>query len=291
MVGAIHGGGSATDAHVRVSGQTDVGRERSNNEDGFLVAHAYGIRSFDAGPVACRDETPLLLAVSDGMGGEAAGEVASALALESLRTSVAHLLLSTTPDVALRAAFEYANRSVIDAAETSARAGMGATLTAALVTSPYVHVSTVGDSRAYLLRAGRLVRLTRDQSYAQMLIDRGELRPDEVEAFPLRNVILQAIGRAPALSIIVGRLELRRGDRLLLCSDGLSGELKDEEIAAILAQDCAPDSVCEALIAAANARGGHDNITVVTAAFDGPRLAMPSADDPVVGTLVDVSPR
>jgi PPM family protein phosphatase len=280
----------AGEAFARVCGRTDLGRERSNNEDGFLVSHAYGARSLEAGSVVFGEESPLLLAVSDGMGGEAAGEVASALALDSLRTTVAHLLLTTTPDVALRAGFDYANRAVVEAA-TSGRAGMGATLTAALVTRHEAHVSTVGDSRAYVMRAGRFVQLTRDQSYVQLLLDSGQLRRDEVNAFPLRNVILQAIGRAPALAVVVHRLELRRGDRLLLCSDGLSGELRDDEIAALIAQDQAPDKTCEALVAAANARGGHDNITVVLAAFDGRTLSLPSMEDPLVGTLVDVPAR
>jgi PPM family protein phosphatase len=277
-------------ADVRVSGRTDVGRARMNNEDAFLVARARGVWPADGGSsafhsAAFHDLAPILLAVSDGMGGEHAGEIASALTLDSLQTAVAQILVTSTPDVALRGGFEFANRVVSADAVKPGRTGMGATLTAALFFHPHVYLSTVGDSRAYLMRAGRFTQLTRDQSYAQMLIDSGQLEPDKLDAFPLRNVILQAIGRAASLSLEVQRLEMRRGDRLLLCSDGLSGEVKDAEIADILAQDSDLDQTTEALIAAANDHGGNDNVTVVLAAFDGEPLALPASGDPMT-TLV-----
>jgi PPM family protein phosphatase len=278
-------------ARLRACGRTDVGRERSNNEDAFLVAEALDARRPSSGEliVGLDEHRAVVLAVSDGMGGEAAGEVASVLALHSLHAALAHLLPSTSPDVALRGGFEFANRTVTSEGLTSGRAGMGATLTTALITASHAYLSTVGDSRAYLFRCRRLVQLTRDQSYAQLLIDGGMLRREEADRFPLRNVILQAIGRAPSLSLTINRLELRRGDRLLLCSDGLSGEVKDEDIAALMARQYTPDDTCRVLIEAANAHGGSDNITVVIASVDGEELPAPAEEDPVAGTIISIS--
>jgi serine/threonine protein phosphatase PrpC len=275
---------------LRAYGRSDIGRVRSNNEDAFLVTEVFGPRqpSGEELTVGLDERGAVALAVSDGMGGEVAGEVASALTLHSLHAALAQLLPSTSRDVALRGGFEFANRSVANEGLTSKRGGMGATLTAALITAAHAYLSTVGDSRAYLFRCGRLLQLTRDQSYVQLLIDGGMLRPEDADRFPLRNVILQAIGRAPALSIVINRLALRRGDRLLLCSDGLSGEIKDEAIAGLMAGTSALEETSRVLIEAANAAGGNDNITVVLAAVDGEALPAPSDEDPMMGTLEDL---
>jgi protein phosphatase len=275
--------------HVRACGRTDLGRERQNNEDAFLVADVFGTRpTSDELSVPLNRGGAVVLAVSDGMGGEKAGEVASALTLEALGGALARLLPKAGPDVALRTSFEYANRVVTSESQKRGREGMGATLTAALISGAHVVLSTVGDSRAYLLRCGRLIQLTRDQSYAQMLVDGGMLHREDVEKFPMRNVILQAMGRAPRLSFTISDLELRRDDQLLLCSDGLSGEVKDEEIAAVLAEAQEPSAACKALVDAANAHGGRDNITVVLATVNGELLPLPAPDEPIVGTFANV---
>ncbi len=146
---------------------------------------------------------------------------------------------------------------------------MGATLTAVYVVNGYACVAEVGDSRAYLLRAGKLTQLTKDQSYVQMLLDHRAVTPEEARTLPLRSVILQAMGIQPHVSAALGRLELRARDCLLLCSDGLTTHLADNDIRNAILESATLEEAAERLVVTANDRGGEDNITVVLAGFGG----------------------
>lgn len=268
---------------MTVYGRSDVGSVRTNNEDALLIADATYGQALAIGEVesAGLGDRQMLLAVSDGMGGENAGEVASALTLEAMLRTLNYGLQQSLAVDALRASIDQANIEVADASHQPGREGMGATLVAALVHDDFVTIAGVGDSRAYLLRAGTLARLTRDQSYVQALIDRGEMTEEEAAHSPQKNVILQAIGRMPALSLPLTQVELRRGDILLLCSDGLTGEVEDGLLREILTNAPSIDVGCERLIEVANAHGGRDNVTCVLAQFDGQGLAAPTPDESI----------
>ena len=161
---------------------------------------------------------------------------------------------------------------------------MGATLTAVLVDQKTAYVAEVGDSRAYLLRAGQLKQLTRDQSLVQMLVDQGLMHPDEAEHSPRKNILLQAMGSVEEVHAAIGQVELRKGDRLLICSDGISNAITHQELLEILAKN-EPWPACAQLIQLANDRGGEDNLTAVVAEFDGPGLPAPLASETVTGTF------
>ena len=245
-------------------GKTDPGRVRETNEDAFVVAdlttservHSMaGTASLEAG------ERGVLVAVSDGMGGAQAGEVASTITLRSLRVGMGGDSAAGA-GAALQSSVEGANKSVWDFARASGKQGMGATLTALLVHDLYAYIAEIGDSRAYLLRGGRFVQLTRDQSLVQQLVDRGVLTPEQAGTSDYRNVILQAVGIRPEVSVAMSRVQLRLGDRFLLCSDGLSNKVPDADIHAILKGEPL-EAVCTTLVDTANARGGEDNITAV----------------------------
>jgi PPM family protein phosphatase len=251
---------------IAAAGATDIGRVRQNNEDGFIVApvgsddivkSASGESLFDLGKVR------ILLAVSDGMGGAQAGEVASAIVLQSVRQSLVEQ--RSDRESALRIAVERANREVLTAAASPGRKGMGATLTAVFLHGDEAHVAEVGDSRAYLSRGGQLQQITHDQSYVQMLLDAGALKPEEANRSPLKHVILTAMGQDPNVRVEIGRLKVRAGDKVLLCSDGLSNEVSAAEMQLALAASRPPQETCRYLIDLANQRGGHDNVTVIVA--------------------------
>ena len=259
---------------LSVFGRSDVGRVRKSNEDAFVIAdlkEALPIHE-TARPIALEvGSLGILLAVSDGMGGEQAGDVASALTLQSLRCELP-AAQGGTAEAALTASVERANRRVWDAAVDSNRKGMGATLTAVLIHGRRAYVAEVGDSRAYVLRGSRFCQVTHDQSYAQVLFDAGTLTREQVETFRYKNVIMQAIGTRADVVVALNRFTLRRGDRLLLCSDGLTGKVQDEEIRGVLLSTPGLDAACTALVELANARGGEDNITVVVAEMSGEGL-------------------
>jgi PPM family protein phosphatase len=259
---------------LRVFGCSDVGRVRKNNEDAFVIADLMQSLPIHMMPkpvalqVDCRG---VLLAVSDGMGGAQAGEVASAMALHALRLEMP-AGDGQSVEAALTASVVKANQTVWDASANTDRKGMGATLTAVLIHGSRAYVAEVGDSRAYLLRGSRLIQVTRDQNRAQMLVDAGRLTPEQSEAPQYKNVIMQAIGTTPSVVVALNRFTLRRGDRILLCSDGLSGKVKDEEIRSMLIATADLDTACAQLIQLANLRGGDDNITVILAQMDGEGL-------------------
>jgi serine/threonine protein phosphatase PrpC len=197
------------------------------------------------------------------MGGAEAGEVASALVLRSLLLSLREQ--GSASEAALHAAVERANQDVWTAAATPGRTGMGATLTAMFIHGDEAHVAEVGDSRAYLRRGGVLQQVTHDQSYVQALLDVGALKPDEAARSPLKNIILTAMGQGPDVRVEIGRMPLRPGDKVLLCSDGLSNEVSATEINEALAVAEPAVETCHKLIALANQHGGRDNVTAVVA--------------------------
>ncbi|HZD37846.1 MAG TPA: Stp1/IreP family PP2C-type Ser/Thr phosphatase [Actinomycetes bacterium] len=226
---------------------TDMGRMRKNNEDRYLVGGR-------------------LAAVADGMGGHRAGEVASAIAMEEL-AALEHAGPWHTPaeaGEALRAVFLAANRRIREtAAKDSEFEGMGTTLVALLEDGDSVHLANVGDSRAYLLRKGELSQVTIDHTLVQELIDEGRLRPDEAERHPQRSIITRALGVESEVEVDLFTYKLLAGDRLLLCSDGLSGVVDEHRIRNVLLRVPQPQRAAEKLVAMANEGGGPDNITVV----------------------------
>jgi PPM family protein phosphatase len=271
---------------VKAFGLSDPGRVRKNNEDAFLVT-ALADAGDSAAPTEVvtldASEQPVLLAVSDGMGGADAGEVASALVVESLRRAMQEA--KGDWDEMTKKAVERANREVWDASRAPGRKGMGATVTAVCFHGTHAYIAEVGDSRAYLIRDGRVRQVTRDQSFVQYLLDAGALKPEEAEKYPMKNVVLQAMGQHPDVQVALGRLELRRGDRILLCSDGLSNMVKAPEMREILDLEATLDAGCQKLIEKANERGGEDNITVVVAAVEGEGLAAPHAQESLTQTF------
>jgi serine/threonine protein phosphatase PrpC len=256
--------------HLAVCGQTDVGEMRRNNEDAFIVADLTGgdlLGEREVGQFEIK-ERGVLLAVSDGLGGYQAGEVASALVVESLRRSLA-AGSDRQPDALLEEATLRANREVWKAAHHPGREKMGATLTAVYVRAGVAHIAEVGDSRAYLLRGGTMRQVTRDQSYVQLLVDAGALSPEAAQSSKQRNIILQAMGAEPTLKVALGRLELRQRDGFILCSDGLTTKVNANEIRETVLGSPGMDVACARLVGLANARGGEDNITVIVASVGG----------------------
>jgi protein phosphatase len=223
---------------------TDVGRVREGNEDAYLVDDATG-----------------LVAVADGMGGHRAGEVASATALEALRAAI-------TSGRPLRESIEDANDAVFTKSRTDQDLhGMGTTLTAGtLVAGGTLLVGHVGDSRAYLLHDGELRQITEDHSLVEELVREGRLTADEAAVHPQRSIITRALGLDLAVEVDVYPVELAPGDRLLLCSDGLTGMVQPDDIAATLRRESDPHRAAAQLVDLANHAGGEDNITVVVVA-------------------------
>src|SRR5207247_9303189 len=220
-----------------------------------------------------------LLVVADGMGGAAAGELASEMATDTI---YAHLLKTwNAEDEVTPQRFAYRRKEAVEVANASIHAhakahpevrGMGTTTTAAGVLNDHLYLTQVGDSRAYLIRGGEAHQITKDQSLMQRLVEAGELTEEEAAQSERRNIILQALGPDPKVKVDLTHQEVRRGDVLVLCSDGLSGQVKKEEIAEIVNSERDLQAACDRLIALANQRGGPDNITVIIARFDGEGL-------------------
>jgi protein phosphatase len=257
---------------VTAHGRSDIGRVRSGNEDALLIGGN-------------------VFAVADGMGGHRGGEVASAAALDPLRALDGRAFPSSDAAMlALTEAVAAANSTVSQRShDDSELAGMGTTLTGVLVEGRDALLVHVGDSRAYLLRDGKFLQLTEDHTLVQALIDQGRITRDDVATHPHRSVITRAIGVADDVEIDSQRLTLHDGDRLVLCSDGLSGVVDDATIADVLRQH-SPEDAPERLIELANAAGGPDNITALVIAVDGgtdpdatmklPRTIRIRTDDP-----------
>ncbi len=257
--------------HISVAAKSDTGRVRGNNEDAFLIADLTRGERAARGSVRRIDigDKGVLLVVSDGMGGEQAGEVASALVVEAFTRTLEAAPSHLAPAAQLKYAAAKAHLDVAAAARRQGREGMGATLTAVHFFGRSAYVAEIGDSRAYLLRAGRIFQLTRDQNLAQLLTDAGALRPEDAKSSPMKNVLAQAMGQGSAIQVALGKLDLRDRDCILLCSDGLTGALSDEEIRDEILGAENLERACDRLVARANDRGGLDNITVVIAGIGG----------------------
>ncbi len=275
-----------TDITLSFAALSDVGLARETNEDAFLVTDLSTGAHFGSSPSTTKlnlGQRGALLALSDGMGGHAAGEVASAVVIESL-TNALQKSKTGSPDRRLEDAVRAANSDVITAAKVKNRHGMGATLTAVVVEESGAYIAEVGDSRAYLLRGGQLKQLTRDQSLVQMLVDQGLMSEDEAEDSPRKNILLQAMGLGSEVQAAIGRVELRRDDKLLLCSDGISNAMSDDELRGILTAND-PSAACTQMIHLANMRGGEDNLTAVVALVEGSSLNAPFPNETVTGTF------
>jgi protein phosphatase len=233
------------------AGRTDPGRVRSSNEDAYFIGDS-------------------IFAVADGMGGHVAGEVASATALGPLEEIDARVYPDGATAIhALEGAIKDANKQVIAKAMDSPEyEGMGTTLTALMFEGRRIHFAHVGDSRAYLLRDGQFSQLTRDHTFVQQLVEEGRISEEEAAVHPRRSVITRAIGVPGEIDVDVMTLDLEQGDQLLLCSDGLTGVVDDEEIARILGELDPPDRTVERLVQSANRAGGPDNITTVLLRWD-----------------------
>src|ERR1044071_3889824 len=250
--------GNAEGMDVKAYGLTDVGRQRQHNEDTFLVA----------------DEAKLFL-VADGMGGHAAGEIASRIAVDSISEFIVHTKEDdgtwphaydehyTRTTNRLMAALRMANTRVLEAMRKDARLrGMGTTVVAALADDSKMSVAHVGDSRAYMIRNGKISRITNDHSWVYEQVQAGMLTEAEAEKHPLRNVITRALGGALSVNPDATEITFQTGDVYLPCSDGLTGMVPEEEILRVVTNaDGNLEQACKELIDAANERGGLDNIT------------------------------
>lgn len=262
-----------------VAGFTDVGMVRSNNEDNFLIADLGTGRVFLIPQKISHkvDENRLLLAVSDGVGGASSGEVASSMAVHSMRVELLRRTnASISPFDRLVQAVEKANTLIWNEGQSNPeRRGMGATITAALIEKNVIYVAEVGDSRGYIVHSGRIKQITTDQSLVGVLVNRGLMTPEQAETAPGRNIILQSLGCQAEIKVAVTSFEITNGDFLLLCSDGLSGKVKDDEMLNIVSANTSIEESCKQLIDLAKKRGGEDNITVVLARFEGETLKAP----------------
>ena len=275
---------------VHTFARSDVGRTREHNEDAYVVA------DLETGePVLFRSVLSqrgsgrgTLFMVADGMGGAAAGEIASEMAVEVVLQQMRRRW-STQPTAdplafvaALKASTEAANATIHRyAADHPELRGMGTTATVAGLLGDTLYLAQVGDSRAYLVRDGVAMQITKDQSLMQKLIEAGEISVEEAEQSDRRNIILQALGPDSAVKIDLTHQAVRRGDVLILCSDGLSGLVRADVIAQAVREEPDLDAVCDRLIDSANDAGGPDNITVVAARFDGTGLPLPSEEDSI----------
>ena len=229
--------------NVSVGAATDIGQVREGNEDSYLVVEP-------------------LYAVADGMGGHRGGEVASSLALETVQGMFERREGSLAEQVA------EANRAVFDRSQSDRKvSGMGTTLTAAQVDGNRVHLVHVGDSRAYLLRGGELTQITEDHTLVHRMVMEGEISEEEAETHPHRSILTRALGVDQNIQVDEGDLEVAPGDRLLLCTDGLTGMVPEGQIREILLESRDPQEAVDKLVKVANRAGGIDNITALILDF------------------------
>jgi len=240
---------------IEIASLSDTGRQRSNNQDSYGEGRARSGARW--------------IMVADGMGGHAGGATASRVAVETVASVVSSS--QDAPDVALRAALEAANREVHDEAQRNEQlAGMGTTGVAALFSADgLAFVANVGDSRAYRMRDGTLEQITLDHSLVAELHRRGMITEEEALVHPRRNEVLRSLGVEPDVVVDLHRVDLQPGDQVLLCSDGLSGVLRDAEIAEVMHRE-SPARAVRALVDLANSRGGPDNVTVQIARIPAP---------------------
>jgi serine/threonine protein phosphatase PrpC len=268
---------------VRSYGLSDPGRRRPTNEDQFLIAELTKTMTIAhtslRGPSSLfGDERGYLFLVADGMGGHNAGEHASKLAvaiIEQFTLNTFKWFLqpdapgSQTAATEFQSAVQQADAAIIrEAAHHPELKGMGTTLTLAYVVGTHLFILHVGDSRAYLYRKGSLSQLTQDHTVVADMVRRGEISPEQAGTHRLRHVITNVVGGGEVgVRAEAHMVDLQPGDGLLLCSDGLTEMVAADEIAAILSSDATPEDASKQLVALANDRGGHDNVTVIVAQF------------------------
>jgi PPM family protein phosphatase len=275
---------------VHVFAHTDVGRTREHNEDAFVVADLTRhnasldpeVRTHEVG------DRGTLFMVADGMGGAAAGEIASEMAVKIVLQELSDAMADGEAPgdaqfaAAIRRATASANAHIhAFAVEHPEYRGMGTTATVAGLLGDTLYLAQVGDSRAYLVRKGVGRQITKDQSLMQKLIEAGEMTEEEAEQSERRNIILQALGPEATIKVDLTHQQVRRGDQLVLCSDGLSGQVRADEIARVVSSEPDLAAACVRLIDQANESGGPDNITVVVARFEGAGLSDPDETDNV----------
>lgn len=225
------------------AGMTNRGMVRDRNEDSILT-----------------DPTGALWAVADGMGGYGNGDVASDIVIDCL----AKIPDGVDPGPALVARLQEANDLVLERQRAPGMGRMGSTVVAILISRAVAHVAWAGDSRAYLLRGGHLRMLTRDHSVVQELVDRGELSPEEAESHPESHMVTRAVGGGPSLEVDLVSIPLAVGDRLLLCSDGLTRCVYEQTVEALLRDASGPEEACQKLLREALDNGAPDNVSAIT---------------------------
>lgn len=285
---------------VETHATSHIGRVRKGNEDNYLLLHVSDSKAWmssqDPGEFVIEtqkfeiDDSGVILAVSDGMGGALAGEVASQMAVET----VSQKFIDEDPEKTispehfneslvskLYEATVYANHLIHHQGRTDPQyQGMGATFTGVGITPEAVDLVQVGDSRAYLVRKEQIYQVTKDQSLVQQLIDAGQIQPEEAETHTLKNVILQALGAQNEIFPVAARLVPQRNDVLLLCSDGLSNKVSGSDMQRIICENFTQLQIAAAeLIKEANERGGEDNITLILVKLTGDTLPEPSGEE------------
>lgn len=279
-------------------GLSDVGLIRKNNEDSFLIATPTSdfANQNPAELNGIMPENGTMFIVADGMGGAQAGEVASRMAVDTVARNFINALDQKesldqqTLISALTETIQETNQLIFREGQKNSECnGMGTTLTAAMVYGTTIFFAQLGDSRAYLARKGVISQMTKDQSLVAQMVASGSLTPEEAKNHPQRNVILQALGIQSQVDVAISLAELKRGDQIVLCSDGLSGKVDAEEIKEFL-ERFEPKAACQGLVRMARERGGEDNITVIVARFNGDGLPEPQSDDVTDSTNMKVEP-
>ena len=282
---------------VNVFGRTDVGRTREHNEDSFVIADLTtniaslqpNVRTHRAGPKGT------LFMVADGMGGAAAGEIASQMATDIVLKELREKWIPLEPSPeefarCLKLAAQAANQQIHSYASGHQEyRGMGTTATIAGLLDDTLYLCQIGDSRGYLVREGETRQITKDQSLMQKLIEAGELTEEEAAQSERRNIILQALGPEANIKVDLTYQQIRKGDTLVLCSDGLSGQITRDDITQVVTEEQDLVAACKRLIDLANEAGGPDNITVIIAKFEGEGLTS-AADEDEVGHRVFALP-
>jgi PPM family protein phosphatase len=239
--------------HYTAAAASDLGRKRSSNEDAFGYSVEHGV-----------------YVVCDGMGGAAAGEVASSLAIDELLRVLANDAASAAPHADAERAIASANQAIYSRAQRNQKlSGMGTTMVMLLAEERRVRYLNIGDSRGYRLRGRRLEQITVDHSHVEEQVRLGRMSRAEAERSPLRNIITRALGTQTAVTPDIFELEAEPGDLFLLCSDGLTRELSDPLVESFLSIDLPLDDLCARLVGAANKAGGHDNITCLLVRAEG----------------------
>lgn len=291
---------------VETHATSHVGRVRKGNEDNYLLLSVSDSQKWTSSQNASEfriesqkfeiDERGVILAVSDGMGGALAGEVASQMAVETVCTTI----LDEDPDKTaspdgfgdtlvgkLYDATVYANHLIHEKGRSDAQyQGMGATFTGVAITPEAIDLVQVGDSRVYLIRNAKIYQITKDQSLVQQLIDAGQIQPEEAETHALKNVILQALGAQNEIYPVAARLMPQRDDILLICSDGLSNKITGPDMQNIIFDNLHSLNIaCAELVKEANEQGGEDNITLILAKLTGSALPEPTDEEVRLETI------